>query len=361
VVDVFDRIGEDEYEQVIYCHDRRAGLRAIVAVHSTRLGPALGGTRFFPFATEDDALTDVLRLARAMTYKAAAAGLDLGGGKAVILGDPSTDKTDVLLRAYGRFVEALGGRYVTAEDVGTTQADMDVIRRQTRFVTGVSPALGGSGDPSAATATGVLEAMKATARHLWGEASLAGRHVTVSGVGKVGSHLVRHLATEGARVTVADADPDAVARAIAAGAATPVAAADAHRVECDIFSPCALGGALNSATIPELGAAAVVGSANNQLADPGCAKLLADAGVLYVADYVVNAGGLINLAEELAPGGYHPERAEAAVRRIFDTTTQLLELAQAEGLSTADAADRLAERRIDDLGRVQGIRTARPW
>src|SRR3954447_14683495 len=202
-VEVFDRIGGDDYEQVVYCHDRPTGLRAIIAVHSTTLGPALGGTRFYPYSSEDAAIEDVLRLSRGMTYKSAAAGLDLGGGKAVVLGDPATTKTEPLMRAYARFVDALGGRYITAEDVGTTQADMDMIRRETRWVTGVSRALGGSGDPSAATAYGVLHAMKAVAKSLWGDTSLAGRHVVVSGVGKVGSNLVRHLVEERARVSVA--------------------------------------------------------------------------------------------------------------------------------------------------------------
>jgi len=201
-VAVFDRIGEDDYEQVVFCHDRPSGLRAIIAVHSTRLGPALGGTRFYPYPNEDEALVDVLRLARAMTYKAAAAGLDLGGGKAVIIGDPTAVKSEALLRAYGRHVDGLAGRYLTAEDVGTTQADMDLIRRETECVTGVSESLGGSGDPSEATAYGVLWAMKAVARHLWADTSLDGRQVVVSGVGKVGGHLVAHLVAEGARVSV---------------------------------------------------------------------------------------------------------------------------------------------------------------
>ncbi len=359
-MDVFDRVAGDGHEQVVYCHDRSAGLRAIIAVHSTRLGPGLGGTRFHPYASEDAALADVLRLARAMTYKAAAAGLDLGGAKAVILGDPATDKTEALLRAYGRFVDSLGGRYLTAEDVGTTQPDMDLIRRETRFVTGVSRELGGSGDPSDATAVGVLWAMRAVVRHLWGTTALDGLHAVVSGVGKVGGRLVELLVGEGARVTVADVDPAAVALAVDGYGTGVVAAEDAHRTECDIFSPCALGGVLDAATVPELRCRAVVGSANNQLSDPGSAKLLGEAGVLYATDYVVNAGGLINIAEELAPGGYRPERAEAAVRRIFDSTAAVLSLAEADGVTTAEAADRLAERRIEDVARVRQIRTSFP-
>ena len=355
---VFDRIGGDDYEQVVYCHDRASGLRAIVAIHSTLLGPALGGTRFYPYATEEAGLVDVLNLAKAMTYKAALAGLDLGGGKAVILGDPATDKSEALLRAYGRYVDALGGRYITAEDVGTTQADMDTVRRETRFVTGVSRELGGSGDPSAATAYGVLWAMKAVADRLWGETTLAGRHVAVAGVGKVGANLVRHLIEEQARVTVADVTPAAVTRVVDQFDVSVAPVEKVHTVECDIFSPCALGGALNARTIPELGCSAVVGSANNQLADAASAGMLAEAGVLYAPDFVVNAGGLINIAEELAPGGYHQDRAYAAVRRIFDTTASVLNQADAEGISTAEAADRVAERRIAALGHVHQIRTA---
>jgi leucine dehydrogenase len=354
-VDVFERIAGDSHEQVVFCHDPATGLRAVVAVHSTRLGPALGGTRFFPYASEDAAVEDVLRLSRGMTYKSAAAGLDLGGGKAVIIGDPARDKTEPLLRAYARFVDALGGRYITAEDVGTTQPDMDLIRKETRHVTGISQWLGGSGDPSAATAWGVLHAMKAVAKRLWGTTSLAGRHVAVSGVGKVGYCLTRHLVEERAHITVADVNPAAVERTVRDLQADTVAAEAAHAVECDIFSPCAMGGALNPATIPELRCAAVVGSANNQLADPGCADLLAQAGVLYAPDFIVNAGGVINIAEELV--GYHQERAYEQVRRIYETTTAVLDTAEAEGITTAAAAERVAERRIEAVAGVRLFRT----
>ena len=357
-MDVFDRIGADDYEQVVFCHDRATGLRAIVAVHSTRLGPALGGTRFYPYATEDEGLEDVLRLARGMTYKAAAAGLDLGGGKAVIFGDPTRDKSEALMRAYGRYVHALGGRYLTAEDVGTTQDDMDLVRRETRFVTGVSRELGGSGDPSTATAYGVLWAMKAVARHLWGDTSLVGRHVAIAGVGKVGRALLGHLVEERARVSVADVTPAAVDRAVAEAGAEAVGVEKIHAVECDIYAPCALGGALSAETIPELRCAAVVGSANNQLADGvASARLLAGTGVLYAPDFVANAGGLINIAEELAPGGYRPDRARTAVQRIFDTVTSVLQAAEVDGVTTAEAADRRAESRIAAVSAVHQIRT----
>jgi len=357
---VFDRDAVDDYEQVVFCHDRATGLKAIVAIHSTTLGPALGGTRFFPYASEEEGLADVLRLAKGMTYKAAAAGLDLGGGKAVIFGDPATDKSEALLRAYARYVDSLGGRYITAEDVGTTQADMDLIRRETRFVTGVSQELGGSGDPSAATAYGVLWAMKAVARRLWGQTALKGRHVTISGVGKVGTCLVRHLVEERARVTVADIDAEAVERVVDDYDVESVDVEKIHALDADIFSPCAMGGALDAITIPELRCAAVVGSANNQLATPGCDDLLHRLGVLYAPDYVVNAGGVVNIASELSPRGYHPGGAYEQVRRIFDTVTSVLDTAEAEGISTGAAADRFAEGRIARLRHVHRIRTFGP-
>ncbi|MDQ4097128.1 MAG: valine dehydrogenase [Actinomycetota bacterium] len=356
-MNVFDRIEADAYEQVVFCQDRVTGLRAIVAIHSTVLGPGLGGTRFFPYPSEDAALEDVLRLAKGMTYKAAVSGLDLGGGKAVILAGAGVEKSEALLRAYGRFIESLNGRYITAEDVGTTQADMDMIRRETAHVTGVSTELGGSGDPSAATAYGVLWAMKAVAHKLWGETDLTGRHVVVSGVGKVGSCLVGHLLEERAKVTVSDTAPATLQMVVDEYGVAPMAVEAAHAVPCDIFSPCAMGGVLDPVRIPELECAAVVGCANNQLADPTCAKLLADAGILYAPDYVVNAGGIINISEELSPAGYHKGRAYAAVRRIFETTTLVLDTAEAEGITAAEAADRRAERRIDEMAHVHQMRT----
>lgn len=354
---VFERVNGDAYEQVVFCHDRGTGLRAIIAIHSTRLGPSLGGTRFYPYSGEDEALEDVLRLARGMTYKAALAGLDLGGGKAVIIGDPKRHKTEALLRAYARFVDSVGGRYITAEDVGTTQDDMDTIRRETRHVTGVSPSLGGSGDPSLATAFGVLHAMKAVALRLWGSTELAGRHVVVSGVGKVGHALVRHLVEERAELTVSDVSESALAKAARDFSTETVAPEKAHAVPCDIYSPCAMGGALNARTIPELRCAAVVGAANNQLENASCTGLLDQVGVLYAPDYVVNAGGVINIAEELR--GYDRRRAYGQIRRIYDTTLHVLEVAEGEGISTALAADRLAEQRIEQLSQVQLIRTFR--
>jgi glutamate dehydrogenase/leucine dehydrogenase len=332
------------YERVARCRDPATGLDAIVAVHSTALGPALGGTRFHAYDDADEALTDVLRLARGMSYKAAIAGLELGGGKAVILGDPASVRTDELIVAYGRFVDSLGGAYLTAEDVGTTQADMDLIRSVTPHVTGVSEVLGGSGDPSPATARGVVHALRAAAAHRFGTEDLEGVHVAVSGVGKVGGALVEHLLEAGARVTVADVDDERAAAVAGGRDVAVVAAASIHTIECDVLSPCALGGVLHAGTIPELRCAIVCGSANNQLLEPADGDRLAAAGVLYVPDYVVNAGGIINIAEEW--GGYDHGRAAARIAAIGPTTTAVLELAEAEGTTPAHAADRLAERRI---------------
>jgi leucine dehydrogenase len=308
------------------------------------LGPGLGGPRFYPFADEEAALVDVCRLARGMTYKHAAAGLHQGGGKAVILGDPRTLRSDALILAYGRFVDGLGGRYVTAEDVGTTQADMDLVRTVTEHVSGVSEHLGGSGDPSPATALGVLWAMRAVAERLWGSPSLEDRHVCISGVGKVGAALADHLHAAGARLTVSDVRDGAVAAVVERIGASVAAPEVAHAVGCDLFAPCALGAVLSAVTIPELRCAAVVGSANNQLATEQDAQRIQDAGVLYAPDYVANAGGVINIAHERV--GYDRPGAEAQIRGIHDTVLAVLDLSDREQLTTAATADLLAERRI---------------
>jgi valine dehydrogenase (NAD+) len=279
----------------------------------------------------------------------------------VILGDPATTRSEALIRAYARFIDGLGGRYLTAEDVGTTQADMDLIRRVTPHVTGVSEALGGSGDPSPATAWGVMAALGTVGERLWGEAGLGGRHVVVSGVGKVGSALVDHLRAASARVTVADVSDAAIAAVRRRHPDVEVVApADAHRVRCDVFSPCALGAVLSEDTIPELQCAAVCGSANNQLDQPADGARLADMGVLYAPDFVVNAGGVINIAEERHPSGapYDRDRAKAAVAGIADTLRRVLDRAAADGCTPAEAADRLAEERIAAVGAIGLIRTA---
>jgi valine dehydrogenase (NAD+) len=350
----------DSHEQVVLCHDRDSGLKAVIAIHSTALGPALGGTRFHPYASEEEAVQDALNLARGMSYKNALAGLDLGGGKAVIIGDPAhaTEggaKTEALLRAYGRFVQSLGGRYITACDVGTYVADMDVVARECDFVTGRSPEYGGAGDSSVLTAFGVFQAMRACARHRWGAPTLAGRRVGVAGVGKVGHYLVGHLVEEGAQVVVTDVNADAVARVRSAHPGVEVAA-DAGaliRANLDVYAPCALGGALDDATVAGLTATVVCGAANNQLAHPGVEKDLADRGILYAPDYLVNAGGVIQVADEI--GGFVFDRAKAKAARIYDTTLEIFARAQADGVPPAVAADRLAERRMADIGRLRSI------
>jgi valine dehydrogenase (NAD+) len=350
---VFERLAG--HEQVVFCHDEPTGLRAIVAIYSTALGPALGGTRFYPYPSEQDALDDVLNLARGMAYKAALAGLDLGGGKAVIIGDPAEHKTEALLRAYGRFVQSLNGRYYTACDVGTYSEDMDHIARETRFVTGRTVAHGGAGDSSVLTAYGVFEGMRAAAEVTWGAPTLQGRTVGVAGVGKVGRHLVGHLVADGATVLVADVDPAAVNAVQAEHPAVRRAADVAALVaaELDVYAPCALGGALDGEVVEVLGARVVCGAANNQLAHHGIEKRLQDRGVLYAPDYVVNAGGLIQVADELE--GFSFERAKQRASGIFGTTARVFALARAEDVPPAVAADRLAERRIAEVGRLRGI------
>lgn len=347
-------------EQVVYCHDEPSGLRAIVAIHSTALGPALGGTRFFPYPTEADALADVLNLARGMAYKNALAGLDLGGGKAVIIGDPTTDKTESLLRAYGRFVQSLGGRYYTACDVGTYVPDMDVIARECDFVTGRSPENGGAGDSSILTAIGVFQGMRACAQAAWGEPTLADRRVGIAGVGKVGRHLIAHLLQDGAQITVADVNPAALdwVRRNHPEVAVAESADELIRTGLDVYAPCALGGALDDETVGALTASVVCGAANNQLAHPGIDKALADRGVLYAPDYLVNAGGVIQVGDEAAyreRGGFSFERARKRAEGIFDTMLTIIRLAGEEGVPPAVAADRLAERRMRDVARLRGI------
>jgi len=343
------------HEQVVYCHDEPTGLRAIIAIYSTALGPALGGTRFYPYATEQDALEDVLALSRGMAYKAALAGLDLGGGKAVIIGDPATLKSEALLRAYGRFVQSLHGRYYTACDVGTYSEDMDQVARESSYVTGRTVAHGGAGDSSVLTAYGVFQGMRACADATWGAPSLAGRTVGIAGVGKVGRHLARHLVEDGADVVVTDVDAAAVDALRASLPAVRAVADTAALVaaDLDVYAPCALGGALSDEVVATLRAQVVCGAANNQLAHDGIEKVLEDRGVLYAPDYVVNAGGLIQVADELA--GFSFERARQRAEGIFATTARVFALAREEGVPPAVAADRLAERRMTEVGRLRGV------
>lgn len=354
---IFARRADDPqpHEQVVFCADAASGLRAIIAIYSTALGPALGGTRFFPYATEADAVEDVLELSRAMAYKNALAGLDHGGGKAVIIGDPSRDKTEALLRAYGRFVQSLAGRYITACDVGTYVEDMDVVARESRFVTGRSPAHGGAGDSSVLTAYGVFQGMRAAAAHLWGNPTVAGRTIGVSGVGKVGLHLVGHLLGDGASVVAADVSDDAVARVRREHPEVEVVADTATlvRSDIDVYAPCALGHAIDDDVVSVLRAKIVCGGANNQLARPELDGELAERGILYAPDYCVNSGGVIQVADEVK--GFVLERAKLKAAQIYETTRRVLELAAADGVPPGAGADRLAERRMADVGRLRSI------
>jgi len=341
-MDVFERARH--YERVVYAQDEAAGLRTIVAIHSTRLGPALGGTRIQPYATEDEALEDVLRLAESMTWKAAAAGLDLGGGKAVIIADPARDKTEALLRAYARVVESLGGRFITSVDVGSSVEDLDEMRRETDYVVGVSPAYGGSGDPSPITAAGVASAIRSCVYQTFRDSDMLGRRIVIQGAGKVGYHLAGIPKHEGAEVVVADPDLDAVARCVTAFGVETTAAETVLEAECDVLAPCALGGVINKETIPRLKCLVVCGSANNQLATIEDGDELQRAGVLYAPDFIVNAGGLISVADEMV--SWNHDRVMARVDKIGRTLLDIFHLAQVENVSTAEAAVEHAKRRM---------------
>jgi len=350
---VFDQ--SSGHEQVVFCQDEASGLRAIIAIYSTALGPGLGGTRFYPYATEADAVRDVLNLSRSMAYKAALAGLDLGGAKAVIIGDPLRDKSEQLLRAYGRFVQSLHGRYLTACDVGTYSDDMDIVARECTYVTGRTVEHGGAGDSSVLTAYGVFQAMRAAAEVTWGQPTLQDRRVGVAGVGKVGRHLVDHLLDDGADVVVTDVHEPAVARVREAHPEVDVAADTMDLVtgDIDVFAPCALGGAINDDTVKVLKAVIVCGAANNQIAHPGLDEVLEARGVVYAPDFCANSGGLIQVADELE--GFSFSRAKARAGMIYATTKRVLEMAAAEGITSAAAASRIAESRMAQVGRLRGL------
>ncbi|HHY34141.1 MAG TPA: Glu/Leu/Phe/Val dehydrogenase [Firmicutes bacterium] len=340
---VFEMMEKYGHEQVVFNYDPVSGLRAIIAIHDTTLGPALGGTRMWPYKTEEEALFDVLRLSRGMTYKNAAMGLNLGGGKAVIIGDPRKDKSEELFRAFGKFVETLNGRYITAEDVGTTTEDMDIIRTQTKWVVGLRET---SGNPSPATAYGVFRAMHAAVKYLWNLDSLKGLRVAVQGTGSVGLDLIRRLLEAGATVVATDIYPDKLEKAVELGA-TACAPEAIYSQDCDIFAPCALGGIINDETIPRLKAKIVCGCANNQLLEPHHGKALSARGILYCPDFIVNGGGVTNVADEIRPGGYNRERAMASVARIYDILLRVFQTAKEKGMETYEAADYMAEERIN--------------
>ncbi len=334
----------DEHEQVVICHDADAGLRAIIAIHDTTLGPALGGIRMWTYPTDEAALVDVLRLSEGMTYKNSLAGLDLGGGKTVVLGDPRTDKTEAKFRALGRFIEGLGGRYLAAEDVGTTTADAEQVATETRFITGLPVERGGSGDPSPMTAWGVVCGMRAALAEAGLGSDFEGVHVAVQGAGHVGGGVARHLLEAHARVTVSDLYPDRVAPLVEAGA-TAVEPSTVHAVECDVYSPCALGAVIRPETVGQLRCRIVAGAANNQLLDDAMGDELHRRGILYAPDFAINAGGVINIGEELN-GSYDPERARRSVERIEQTLRAVFQRARDEKAPPHRVAEQMARERI---------------
>lgn len=348
---IFDYMERYDYEQLVFAHDKDSGLKAIIAIHDTTLGPALGGTRMWTYDTEEDAIVDALRLARGMTYKAAAAGLNLGGGKTVIIGNPKTDKSEALFRAFGRYVQSLNGRYITAEDVGTTVQDMDYIHLETDFVTGISPAFGSSGNPSPVTAYGVYRGMKAAAKVAFGSDALEGKTIAVQGVGSVSYTLLKHLHQEGASLIVTDINEESVNKAVSEFGAKAVGVDEIYSVDCDIFSPNALGAVINDDTIPQLKAKLIAGAANNQLKEERHGDILHQKGIIYAPDYVINAGGLINVADELK--GYNRDRAMKKVETIYDNILKVFEIVERDGIPSYKAADRLAEERIEQMRKIR--------
>ncbi|MGE0636983.1 MAG: Glu/Leu/Phe/Val dehydrogenase dimerization domain-containing protein [Bacteroidia bacterium] len=341
---VLAQMAEMEHEQVLFCQDKETGLKAIIAVHNTVLGPALGGTRMWNYATEEEALNDVLRLSRGMTFKAAITGLKLGGGKAVIIGDAKTQKNEALMRRFGKFVETLGGKYITAEDVGMETQDMVYIKKETDHVTGLPVEMGGNGNPSPVTAYGVYRGMKAAAKFTWGTDSLAGKKVLVQGTGHVGETLIDYLTKEGATVFVNDINPERVKTIVANYNAIAVSG-NIYAEEVDIYAPCALGATLNSETIPQLRCAIVCGAANNQLLDEKVhGQMLKDRGIVYAPDFLINAGGIITVYAEVA--GYNMQKTMEETARIYDTTLNILNTAKEQNITTAQAALNAAMARI---------------
>lgn len=353
----------DGHEQVVFCRNKEAGLRAIIAIHNTALGPALGGTRMWPYKSEEDALIDVLRLSKGMSYKAAVAGLNLGGGKAVIIGDPKRDKTEEMFRAFGAFVNSLGGAYITAEDVGTTEKEMEYIFMETPFVTGIPAAFGGSGDPSPYTAHGVYMAIKASVKEKLNLDKLSGLRVNVQGLGNVGRHLVEFLVADGVQVAVADIDKEKINALTSRFKDLKVL--DVNEIvtaECDVFAPCALGAVINDQTVAKLKCKIVCGGANNQLAEARHGDALRELGILYAPDFVANAGGLMNVFVELE--GYSSDRAFDKTKRVYENLMRVFKMAKDEGLSNHVAADRIAESRLVKIANLRSHhqgRTARPY
>ena len=356
-MEIFDNLSNYGHEQLVFGSDPGTGLKAIIAVHDTTLGPACGGTRMWPYETEADAIRDVLRLSRAMTYKSAAAGLPLGGGKGVIIGDSRTLKTEALLRSYGAFVDTLGGRFLTTTDVGTSTRDLENIRLETKHVLGLPVAAGGSGDTSIMTGLGIYVGMKACAREVWGSDSLMGKKIVMQGFGKVAFNAAHHLLKENAQLVVSEIYEGALDQARELGIKV-VPQDNIYDMECDIFSPCALGGVLNSDTIPRLKCRVVAGAANNQLLTEDDGWELHRRGILYAPDYIINAGGIINASAEYE-ASYNPERAREKTERIYEIMTEVITRSKTEEVPTASAADRLAEERVSSVRKVKKIYRSR--
>jgi leucine dehydrogenase len=348
---IFEHLDTYGHEQVVFCHNKDANLKAIIAIHNTVLGPALGGTRMWPYKTEEDALNDVLRLSRGMTYKNAVAGLNIGGGKAVIIGDPAVDKSEALFRAFGHFVESLGGRYITAEDVGIDVNDMEFVYRETEYVTGVHQVHGGSGDPSPFTAYGTLQGLMATLNRKFGDEEVGKYSYAVQGLGHVGMEFVKLLKERGAKIFVTDINKSLVDRAVSEYGAESVGSDEIYDVNCDVYSPCALGGTVNEQTLPRLKASVICGAANNQLANNAIGDEVEKRGILYAPDYAVNAGGVMNVSLEI--DGYNRERAMRMMRTIYHNLARIYEISERDGIPTYKAADRLAEERILAIGKLK--------
>ena len=345
---LFERLELDDYEQVVFNYDEASGLKAIIAIHDTTLGPALGGTRIWNYDSEEEALNDVLRLSKGMTYKSAAAGLNLGGGKAVIIGDPEEIKSEELWRAYGRFVQSLNGRYITAEDVNTTVDDMEIVAEETGFVTGLPST---SGDPSPVTALGTFHGIRAAAEEVYGSDDLSGKVVAVQGVGHVGQNLVRHLKKAGADVVITDIKQENIDAVVEEFGVKVVEPGKIYSVNCDIFAPCALGAVINDDTIPQLKCDIVAGAANNVLEEKRHGDMLEEKGIAYAPDYVINAGGVINVYDELI--GYNRERALRRTKNIFDNIKKVFKISNRDNIPTYEAADIMAEERIENIGNVR--------
>ena len=350
---VFSKATQFGHEQVVHCYDKHTGLKALIAIHDTSLGPALGGTRMWNYATEQDALTDALRLSRGMTFKAAISGLNLGGGKAVLIGHAKTMKTEAYLRRFGKFIEGLNGNYITAEDVNMKTSDMEYIAMETKHVTGLPESMGGGGDPSPVTAYGVYLGMKATAKKVFGSDSLSGKRIGVQGVGQVGTYLVELLTKENAKVAITDISEEKVQEVAKRFGVDTVSQDKIYDLDMDIYAPCALGATLNDDTIPRLKCALVAGGANNQLKDElKHGYMLSDRSIAYAPDFLINAGGLINVYNEHL-GGYNRERTYKQAERIYDTCLSILNLAETEKITSQEAAIKMAEKRILEVGRVR--------